>query len=91
MVNELEIVSYTVAFDLFMQVFCKELKGCRDITILLNTSMNQRQIKDAHFKFGEVGAQSGSRKGSIFCGIDLPKMSQYWSAPPRPTCSLPNK
>lgn len=60
MINELEIVSYRVAFDLFMQV--KGLKRCTGIPIL-HTFMNPREIKDAQFIAGEVEAWSGSEEG----------------------------
>ena len=66
MINELEIVSYAMAFDLFIQFSGKELKHCRDITTLLNTSMNRRQTKDAHFIVEEVEAQNGGREGGNF-------------------------
>lgn len=45
-----------MAFDLLMQVFCKELKCCKGFAIFPKTSVNQRQIKDAHFMVTEVEA-----------------------------------
>ena len=68
MINELEIFSYAMAFDLFIQFSGKELKHCRVITTLLNTSMNQRQTKDAHF-IVEVEAQMVAGRVAIFCTI----------------------
>ena len=68
MINELEIFSYAMAFDLFIQFSGKELKHCRVITALLNTSMNQRQTKDAHF-IVEVEAQMVAGRVAIFCRI----------------------
>lgn len=75
MINELEIFSYAMAFDLFIQFSGKELKHCRVITTS-NTSVNQRQTKDAHFIVEEVEAQMVAGRVAIFCRIGPFKMSQ---------------